>query len=160
MQRKITKLLHKYQYLKCEKEELVEIRDKYSKKLASKIDTQQDKNQEGDTTQKIEHLPEVKRLYRQLSKYIHPDKGGDSETFSKIVEYYNTNNYIELLYLAYQYSIPTNPNIRLIENEVNRITREIDLIKKSAPYVWGNLPDEKKEQFEDWLIHNYKFKRK
>lgn len=35
-------------------------------------------------------LPEIKKKYRELSKTVHPDRGGDAKTFDSIVKAYKS----------------------------------------------------------------------
>lgn len=163
----IQKLLYKYKFLKCELEEVIEERDKYTQQLLSKLKREEQPVEK--TTLQEDNIfspsENIKKLYKLLSKHLHPDKGGSEFKFNQLQEEYRKENLIGLLSLALEIELNIleyvdDKSIQDIEQQISQIEQEIDFIKKSAPYVWGYLDEEKKPEFENWLIEKHNFKKR
>ena len=112
----------KYQYLKLELEEVEEQAEDYNlewNKLFGKYFV--DKNSEmwvneetgeirkdkpSDKEKKRKKIPEkIRRLYKKLSTFTHPDKGGSPEEFQSLKEAYEKQDLIEMLNFAGKYNV-------------------------------------------------------
>lgn len=122
MSKSLQKLTHKYEFLKLELEETEEELDTYLTKwnrYFGKYFVQ--KNSEmwvNEETGEMRAEPpgeeeikpnrkarrakpeKLKKLYKNLSKHLHPDKGGSEEDFNKLKESYEDEDLIELLKFA------------------------------------------------------------
>lgn len=164
----IKKLLYQYKFLKCELEEIIEERDNYTDQLSKKVyfPVEPKPAQLQYTEKKIDQKPNnLKKLYKELCKYYHPDKGGSEDLFNILQEDYQKNNFIGLLSLAIELNLNIlsyidDNSIEEIKNYIQDIEQKIQFIKKTAPYVWGHLKEDKKPDFENWLIENHNFKKR
>lgn len=125
MSRKLKKLTHQYEFLKLELEEIQDELVEYDKEWAKLFGKHfMDKNTEmwvneetgemrnekptdAEMSKKTKPPPpeKVKHLYRKLSTFTHPDKGGDPDDFNKVKEFYEKNNLLELLKFASKYDL-------------------------------------------------------
>ena len=120
MSRLFRKYLLKYEFLQLELEDTAEFVDTKTQdwnKLFGKYQPKErevwvneetgEVNSVPESKQKDKPvtLPEVKKLYRNLSKHIHPDKGGSQEDFNRLKKYYDTNNIFGLIEEAGKFSI-------------------------------------------------------
>lgn len=163
----IKKLLYKYKFLKCELEEIIEERDKFTQQLLSKLKREEQPVEKTILQEDVLFTPSenIKKLYKLLSKHLHPDKGGSELKFNQLQEEYKKENLIGLLSLAIEIDLDIleyigEESIQNIEQHIQNIEKEIDFIQKSAPYVWGHLSEDKKSEFENWLIENHNFKKR
>ena len=123
MSRLLNKLSHKYQFLKLELEEISELAEEYLTEfnkhfgkyfidkntemwLNEETGEMRDKPpSEDDKKPKKLKDPKIKKLYKKLSTYIHPDKGGSDEDFAELKQAYDNNDLFDLIKLATQYSV-------------------------------------------------------
>jgi len=123
MSRLLKKLSHKYQFLKLELEEISETADDYLSEfnkhfgkyfidkntemwLNEETGEMRDKPpSENEKKEKKQKDPKLKKLYKKLSTYMHPDKGGTDKDFAELKEAYDKNDLFDLIKLATQYNI-------------------------------------------------------
>jgi len=123
MSRILNKLSHKYQFLKLELEEISETAEDYLTEFNKHFGKYFiDKNTEmwiNEDTGEMRDKPPVdeetkskkrkdaklKTLYKKLSTYMHPDKGGTDADFSELKDAYDRNDFFDLIRLATQYNI-------------------------------------------------------
>lgn len=168
MSRKLKKLSHKYEYLKLELEELQEQSDEYTSewsKLFGKffIDRSREMWLNEETGELRKELPEeeeeettkdakpekLKKLYRKLSTFLHPDKGGSPEVFSQLKEFYEAKNLIELLKLAGENNIEVEIEEEdrvLIENSCSNISHKIQNVQSTLSWLYFTGDKKKKLQ--------------
>ena len=99
MEKHIQKISHKYEFLKLELEERQEVLDEYLVKWNSIVgkyflDKQKVMYIDEETGEIRQDIPEkdsespaapkLKKLYRKLSTYAHPDKGGNTKDFAEL----------------------------------------------------------------------------
>lgn len=157
MSRKLKKLSHQYQFLKLELEEIDEELQEHDKEWASLFGRyfvekssemwvneetgemrKEPPGTELDSKVKKDPKPDkIKKLYRKLSTFTHPDKGGDVDEFNDIKEYYQKNNLIELLKYASQfdleYELEEEDHI-LLEKSCDKLRTHIR--QKKATMAW------------------------
>jgi len=101
-----------------------------------------------------EDLTELKKLYRKIVTFTHPDKVQhmtDLTTEEKLdraqiyrqaceaFELRRMDDLIELaVYLGIDVDIPTSVKIDRIQNQIDRITTELDSMASMIEWVWGN----------------------
>lgn len=89
----------------------------------------------------LKNKPEkLKRLYKKLSSKVHPDRGGDADTFNRVRKAFESNNLLYLLELASEYEIdydidPSDETI--LEKNINTLEREIERMKSTLAWAWG-----------------------
>jgi len=89
----------------------------------------------------LKNKPEkLKRLYKKLSSKVHPDRGGDADTFLCVRKAFESNNLLYLLELASEYEIdydidPSDETI--LEKNINTLEREIERMKSTLAWAWG-----------------------
>ncbi len=123
MSRLLNKLSHKYQFLKLELEEIAESADDYLTEFNKHFGKYFiDKNTEmwlNEETGEMRDKPptddekrenkrkdaKLKKLYKKLSTYMHPDKGGSDDDFAELKNAYDKNDFFDLIRLATQYNI-------------------------------------------------------
>lgn len=99
------------------------------------------------------HLPQIKKLYREIVKLTHPDKIQNSrlnELYIKATSYYDVNNKIGIFAvcneLSIQYEIETD-DIQLIYDEIQKYQQKIKFIESTYTWQWYNCEDaERKDQ--------------
>lgn len=168
MSRNLKKLSHKYEYLKLELEELQEQSDEYTtewSRLFGKFFIDRNKemwlneetgelrkelpqDEEEETTR--EPKPEkLKKLYRKLSTFLHPDKGGSPEVFSQLKEFYEAKNILELLKLAGENNIEVEieeEDKELIEVSCSNISHKIQNVQSTLSWLYFTGDKRKKLQ--------------
>lgn len=123
MSRLLNKLSHKYQFLKLELEEISESADDYLTEFNkhfgryfidknTEMWINEDTGEMRDTppSEKEKSLrsdkdPKLKKLYKKLSTYMHPDKGGSDDDFSALKNAYDRNDFFDLINLATKYDV-------------------------------------------------------
>ncbi len=160
MSRKLKKLSHQYQFLKLELEEIDEELVEHDKLWASLFGKYfADKNsemwvneetgemrkekpgEELDSKVKKDATPtKIKKLYRKLSTFAHPDKGGNIEDFNDIRDYYEKNNLIELLKYASQFDLNyelEEEDHELLEMSCEKLRQHIRQKKSTMAWTYG-----------------------
>jgi len=123
MSRLLNKLSHKYQFLKLELEEISESADDYLTEFNkhfgryfidknTEMWINEDTGEMRDTppSEKEKSLrsdkdPKLKKLYKKLSTYMHPDKGGSDDDFLALKIAYDRNDFFDLINLATKYDV-------------------------------------------------------
>lgn len=119
MSKYLKKLSHKYEFLKLELEEVTELVEEYGRTWSSLfgkylVDRHsvywvneetgeiryKPPGDEVDTLPKKDHPDKVRKLYKKLSTFTHPDKGGNVDDFTSIKEAYEEGDLLELLRYA------------------------------------------------------------
>lgn len=153
MARQIKKLSLQYQYLKLDYEDILEQMSEYEKLWANRFGkyfvsdgVEMWENTETgelrdtlpeDEIPKTKKNPKLKKIYRQLSTSLHPDKGGNEKDFNKLKEAYEENDILELLNIASDINVDIlieEEDIKLLENSVKSITKKIK--EKKTTMIW------------------------
>jgi len=168
------KWIYKYKYLKAEVDEVYEKMDKYtiefnklftSRKFIEKekqrqlniIESINSGSIEPEKKVKVSNLP-GKSLYKDLSKKLHPDKGGNEEEFIELSEMYESKDILGMYIKAEELGIEIDEsNIENIEQKFqescNALFKQIEEPKSSAAWVWASTPEDQKpriiERFEN-----------
>jgi hypothetical protein len=160
MSKALQKLTHKYEFLKLELEEtedeLATYLSKWNKYFGKYF---ADKNAEmwvNEETGEMRKEPpggelttnqksrktkpaKLKKLYKHLSKYIHPDKGGKQEDFKKMKQSYEEEDLLELLKFAGLYKIDfelEKDDELLIEKTCSNFQQQIENHKGSLAWAY------------------------
>ena len=161
MSRFLKKLTHKYEFLKLELEEVKEEGDDYQVKWGQLFgkyfadknsefwvnedtgELRKDRPEDETDTDEIEPKPEkpkkLRDLYKKLSKHTHPDKGGDEDKFNKVIESYDREDLLALLYLAGQYNIDFDieeEDQEMVEKSCFNIENEINNTKSTLSWAY------------------------
>ena len=151
------KWVYKYKYLKAEADEVSEKMKKYTtefnKLFISKQAIEEEKQRQLDIIelvssgsikskkkQKITNLP-GKNLYKDLSKKLHPDKGGSEEEFIELSEMYESKDILGMYVKAEELGIEIKENnIENIEQKFqdscNVLTTKAEKHKSTAAWIW------------------------
>jgi hypothetical protein len=168
MSRCLKKLSHKYEYLKLELEEYEEKSEVYTSewsKLFGKFfidrnkemwlneetgELRKDPPSEEEEESNKEAKPEkLKKLYRKLSTFLHPDKGGSPEVFTKLKEFYESKNLLELFKLAGENGIEVEleeEDRELIEVSCSNISKKIEGVQSTLSWLYFTGDKRKKLQ--------------
>jgi len=94
--------------------------------------------------QKLEDLrsrpDKLKKLYKKLAYYSHPDRGGSDDTFQKLNEAYESNNLIDLLKMAGEHDLEyevDKSDESVLEKNLSTIEKEIHRMKSTLAWTWG-----------------------
>ena len=146
MARTIKKLSLQYQYLELELEEISELMEEYeliwSKRFGKYFAQDGVEMWKNEITGELRDSPpdakqktskklkdkKLKKLYRKLSTYLHPDKGGSEEEFNTLKSCYESNDLLGLISYASEKDIPFE-----IEEE------DKELLELSCKSVQGNI---------------------
>ena len=154
------KWIYKYKYLKAEVDEVKEKMDKYTiefnKLFISKEKYKKLKNNSDAAPIIEEPKPKQpnnpgKSLYKDLSKKLHPDKGGNEEEFIELSEMYESKDILGMYIKAEELGVEINEdNIEDIEQKFqescNALSKQVEEPKSTAAWVWANTPEDKKQQ--------------
>ena len=120
-----------------------------NKKHASKIDKlfpsliKQKHDSDGNLeTKRVEmkdntDLKEFKRIYREIAKILHPDKGGDEKEFKRLSESLDEKDWSVLLEMCAKHNIEIEnhkPLNKLIQKKIEAIKEKI--LKEKSTYSW------------------------
>ena len=165
MSREIQKLSYKYQYLKLELEELEELIETRTRIFNSTFGKYfMDKNSEfwinEETGEIRKDMPseeiepkkqktskKLKDLYKKISRYTHPDKGGSAKEFQDVKAAYDNNDYLDLISYASKYGVnvtATEEDKTLIINSIDTINNTIASHENSLAYNFFSKNKKKK----------------
>lgn len=89
----------------------------------------------------------VKKLYREIAKFTHPDKTKNeklNQLYIKATNYYTTNNiagiYTICEELGIEYDIDEEDNIN-IKEKINKIKERISFLESTLTWKWYNTDD-------------------
>ena len=165
------KWIYKYKYLKAEVDEVEEKLNKYviefNKLFISREKYEQMKNNSEDTPEIKEIPPKIKEknnpgksLYKDLSKKLHPDKGGNEDEFIELSEMYNSKDILGMYIKAEELGVEIDEsNIEDIEQKFqescNVLSKRAEDPKSTAAWVWGNTPKDQKQQVIEKFEHQF-----
>jgi len=89
----------------------------------------------------------LKKLYKKLASYTHPDKGGSNELFQKVNKSYESNNLMDLLNMAGLYELDydvDDSDESILEKNLHEIEIEINRMKSTLAWAWGRGDTETK----------------
>ena len=109
---------------------------------------------------------QIKNLYKQLARKLHPDVGGDEEEFKKITTALSENNFEKLLDMCDEHAILIEIDdelVKLIKKQIKDTKKKIN--KDKSTYSWSlyNCEDNKacKEKvMKNFLKHLFNYKGK
>lgn len=166
MSRYLKKISYKYEFLKLELEETEEELDSYLSewnKHFGKYFVQKESEMwvNEETGELRKDLPEedlekpkkkqkpekLKKLYKKLSTFTHPDKGGKVDDFNAVKEAYQKENLLELLKFAGLYDIDFDleeEDESLVNKTFTNIQEEIQGHKGNMAWAFGTGDKAKK----------------
>jgi hypothetical protein len=168
MSKSLQKLTYKYEFLKLELEEVEETLEgfmvewnkyfgKYFRRQNDEIWVNEETGEVRDAPPEDEIKPnrkarrakpsKLKKLYKEISKYTHPDKGGDPEKFKEVQESYENEDLIELLKFAGLYNVDfevEEDDEALIEKSCSEFQKKIEFHKNSM--AWAYFTGDKKKK--------------
>lgn len=146
MKNNLKKLLYHYKFLKMELEDIKEEHSTLSSEfemLFSDIIPKKEPEpviDESISEPKIED-ESVKKVYKDLAKKLHPDKGGDEDKFKEIVDDYNSNDLLGLIDKAVENDIDfevTESDEQKLKQIITDYQNKIEHYKTTLAYVWKN----------------------
>ena len=122
---------------------------------------------------KTENCDNLKEIYKKIAKKIHPDVKENSEKekyeelFRKLKEAYNSEDYLEMVFIAEQegVEIPVLPQDHKVdlEKSIRRLRRKIRKIQSSVSWMWSiqMKPQNQKKSvmYESLGINKTEFKK-
>lgn len=149
----LKKLIYQYKFLKLElddrKEEHSDLSVEFGSLFSNIIpppDIDEEKIvEEALNKEKVDKKPKpeidekVKRIYKDVAKKLHPDKGGDEAIFKELNLRYKSNDLLGVIELAIEndieFDISDDDEEHLLETITN-ITKSINHYKTTLAYVW------------------------
>ena len=139
----LKKLIYQYRYLKLEESDISEEHSKLVSKFESDfseyIPKPEPKPQKQEVTKKESVDNNVKKIYKDIAKQLHPDKGGDEEQFKELNERYKSNDLLGVI----DYAVENNIEIELDESDthqlldsIENLETKIQELKRTLAYVW------------------------
>ena len=139
----LKKLIYQYRYLKLEESDISEEHSKLVSKFESDfseyIPKPEPKPQKQKVTKKESVDNNVKKIYKDIAKQLHPDKGGDEEQFKELNERYKSNDLLGVI----DYAVESNIEIELDESDTHQLLDSIENLetkiqglKRTLAYVW------------------------
>ena len=154
MDKTLSKLSYKYEFLKLELEEHTELFDSYlpkwNKILGKYIvdknsvmwvneETGEIKDKPPKEKIKSEPDPRLKKLYRKLSRFAHPDKGGSSEEFDQLKSAYEDGDLFEMIKFATKYDVGVDVTLEdtaSISKRIEQLNFKIEEIQNSLCWAF------------------------
>ena len=91
--------------------------------------------------EELKNRPEkVKKLYKKLAAYVHPDRGGSNDLFQKVNKAYESNNLMSLLNMAGEYGLEydvDDTDEKVLEKNLYELEKEIDRKRNTLAWAWG-----------------------
>lgn len=149
-----SKFTYKYKYLQEELKDVKKQEKKYIKQFNEYFEINEKTPKETpkvDTPEDLLPKPPTdnpgKGLYKELSKKLHPDKGGNTDEFSSIAIAYKKGDTMELFLKAEEEGIEVEKYlddslISSFEDSCNLIEKEIELTKNTLSWLWCNAKSE------------------
>ena len=153
MMKNLKKLVYQYNFLKLE---LDDVKEEHStlnaefESLFSNIIPQDDttpeiavaealaaENQEKPPMEQIHDS--TKKIYKDVAKKLHPDKGGDSELFRELNERYKKNDLLGVVSMAVDNGVEfdiSEEEAEQLTKSISKIQTQIEEYKKTVAYVW------------------------
>jgi hypothetical protein len=106
---------------------------------------------------------DIKTLYRRIAEKTHPDRAGSNdyaELFSQAAEAYAHNDIARLLEIAGVANIElielSDESLSLLKNNIETISKDIDMKKQTAAWVWYNAEsDEQRENIVKNILKHH-----
>lgn len=164
------KWIYKYKYLKAEVDEVKEKMDKYTIEFnkifisREKFEKMKNNSDSAPIVEKQNLTPkninkQGKSIYKDLSKRLHPDKGGSEEEFIELSEMYESEDILGMYIKAEELGVEIDESH--IENIEQKFQESCDTLtiraeepKSTAAWIWANTPEESKSQ----LIEQFEIK--
>ena len=180
MDKTLAKISHKYEFLKLELEENQEQLDGYLDKWNSIVgkylmdkqkvmwideETGEVRDDKPPKELQPEADPRLRKLYKRLSKYAHPDKGGNVDDFNELKKAYEERDIIEIIKFAVKYNVKiklVESDSKLIENKISSISNKINTIHQSLVWTYfnGDIPTKQAVIAELEKVHDIKLSEK
>lgn len=140
----LKKLIYQYKYLQLElgdsREEHPELIKKFETTFREflpekelKVDKQKSKKEKKVVSSN------VKKIFKDTAKHLHPDKGGDEEKFKQLNERYKANDLLGVI----DFAIENDIKFELSDGDEEQLFESIDLVKgkieqlrTTLAYVW------------------------
>lgn len=162
---KFDKIIYQYKYLQLDfndlKDEDLKLKSIFEndfKNLLSKFKIEENV----EKTDEIRTIDEkVKELYKHVSKFVHPDKGGSSEVFVKLNTSYKENDILGILSIAMDKNIEVDiedSDMNLLQNSINEIENKIIHQKNTFSYIWEYGTQTQRANIIDTLESKYNVK--
>lgn len=81
----------------------------------------------------------TKKIYKDVAKKLHPDKGGDSELFRELNERYKKNDLLGVVSMAVDNGVEfdiSEEEVEQLTKSISQIQNQIEEYKKTVAYVW------------------------
>jgi len=97
-------------------------------------------------SEQIEISNSAKKLYKELAKKLHPDKGGALGEFEELHNRYSNSDLLGIVEMAADNDVNINLSEEdelLLSNSIETVDTQIERLKDTLPYVWkyGNDSD-------------------
>ena len=145
----LKKLVYQYKFLKLDLDDISvehsKLVTKFEKEFEEFIPKPEPKPEKSKPKKKVSVDSNVKKIYKDIAKQLHPDKGGDEEQFKELNERYKSNDLLGVI----DYAVENNIEVSISEDDKNQLidsieqlNKKINNLKGTLAYVWeygGNV---------------------
>jgi predicted membrane GTPase involved in stress response len=129
----------KFQRKYCEENniDLAKLNSENSEVVHTMIETNSTKKHAPVDFKAQKQKNQMKKIYKQLVKKLHPDVGGDEKEFKKVTTAMSQNNFEKILDICDEHAIlikVDEETISLLKKQIKETKRKID--KQKSTYSW------------------------
>jgi len=139
----LKKLIYQYKYLKLESDDMTEehskLVTKFEDEFSGVIPKPEPKPDEPKPKEKISVDSNVKKIYKDIAKQLHPDKGGDEDDFKELNERYKSNDLLGVIDYAVENNIEisiSDDDEKQLTDSIKKLKGKIHTLKGTLAYVW------------------------
>ena len=146
----LKKLIHQYNFLSLELDEIKEEHSELAAEFESLFSdyipkdevTEEQAIEEAKKKPKKEKVnisDSTKKVYKDVAKELHPDKGGKEDDFKELNERYKKNDLLGVVSLAAERGIDfelSEDDLQHLTESINQIESQIHHYKTTVAYVW------------------------
>jgi len=153
------------QYCKDQEIDIASLNNKNSEKLKEIFPSPNEQPHDGDgnliTQDKVTmkdntDLKQFKKIYREVAKILHPDKGGDEAEFKKLSETMEERDWSFLIEMCEKYNIQIEDHKVLntiIQKKIDEVKQQIN--KEKSTYSWLLYECEDKETCKKNVVKKF-----
>ena len=150
MMKNLKKLIHQYNFLSLEldeiKEEHSELSNEFELLFADYIPKEEVTEEQAiedakkqPKKKKLNISDSTKKVYKDVAKELHPDKGGNEDDFKELNERYKKNDLLGVVSLAAERGIDfelSDEDTLHLKESIQQIESQISHYKTTLAYVW------------------------
>ena len=150
MMKNLKKLIHQYNFLSLELDDIreehselsIEFESLFSDIIPKSEITEEQAIEESKKKRKKERVAisdSTKKVYKDVAKELHPDKGGKEDDFRELNERYKKNDLLGVVSLAAERGVEfelSDDDVEHLKESIQQIESQISHYKTTLAYVW------------------------